>query len=187
MNTLISRTTTIAYKKAVKPLLFTQQPDKVHEHLLSSGSKLQKASPLRELINRSWAYKNPALSQNVFGLDFLNPVGLSAGFDKNFELPPILKSVGFGFMEGGSLTYKPYEGNPRPWFTRLPKSKSIVVYAGLANQGVENIIKRLEGYPSNVFKNFPLNISVAKTNSPQHFYADISPVENQRLSLERCA
>jgi dihydroorotate dehydrogenase (fumarate) len=122
---------------------------------------------MRDLLSKVWAYQNPALTQTVVGLEFRNPVGLSAGFDKNFELPPLLKSVGFGFMEGGSLTFRRCSGNPRPWFYRLPKTQSIVVYAGLANQGVETIVKRLKHYPAGVFKNFPLNISVAKTNSPE--------------------
>jgi dihydroorotate dehydrogenase (fumarate) len=77
-----------------------------------------------------------------------------------------MKAVGFGFMEGGSITYHQCDGNPRPWFHRLPKSKSLVVYAGLANQGSSRIIKRLQAqFPTH--RDFPLNISVAKTNSPQ--------------------
>lgn len=68
-------------------------------------------------------------------------------------------------MEGGSLTHQPYAGNPRPWFYRLPKTKSLIVYAGLANQGVEKIIKRITSYPTSLFDDFPLNVSIAKTNS----------------------
>jgi len=167
MNALISNTSSAAYHKAIKPVLFTQKPDKVHEYLLRTGSQLQRVKPVTKLLNAAWAYQNPALQQTVLGMKFRNPVGLSAGFDKNFELLPLMKSVGFGFMEGGSLTYKPCDGNPRPWFYRLPNTQSIVVYAGLANQGVETITKRIKNYPANVFKDFPLNISVAKTNSPE--------------------
>ena len=167
MNSVISRTTSVTYRKGLKPVLFIQKPDKVHEHLLRAGSRLQKVRPLKAVLTKAWAYQNPVLKQTVLGLDFRNPVGLSAGFDKNFELPPILKSIGFGFMEGGSLTYRKCDGNPRPWFYRLPKSQSIVVYAGLANQGVKTIVRRIKAYPANVFKEFPLNISVAKTNSPE--------------------
>jgi len=166
MNTLISRTTSVTYRKGLKPILFIQKPDKVHEHLLRTGSRLQQVKPMQKILSTAWAYQNPMLKQTVLGIDFRNPVGLSAGFDKNFELPPLLKSIGFGFMEGGSLTYRAYQGNPRPWFYRLPKTQSIVVYAGLANQGVKAIIKRLKQYPTTTFKDFPLNISVAKTNSP---------------------
>lgn len=166
MIALISSVSSKAYSKAVKPLLFKQKPDAVHERLLRIGSHLQRLRVVRSLVRGIWAYENSAvLSQEVLGVRFRNPIGLSAGFDKNFELPPMLKSIGFGFMEGGSLTYKPCTGNPKPWFYRLPKTKSIVVYAGLANQGVTKIINRIKSYDSSTFTNFPLNISVAKTNS----------------------
>lgn len=68
-------------------------------------------------------------------------------------------------MEGGSLTYHKCKGNPRPWFHRLPKTRSLVVYAGLANKGASQIIKTLKSFPPGTFAGFPLNISVAKTNS----------------------
>lgn len=166
MQSLMSRASAKAYTTAVKPLLFKQKPDTVHQRLLRNGKQLQRLRVVRSLTRGAWAYENNTqLGQDVLGIHFRNPVGLSAGFDKNFELPPMLKSIGFGFMEGGSLTFEPCTGNPRPWFYRLPKTKSIVVYAGLANQGVTKIISRINGYAPSTFTDFPLNISVAKTNS----------------------
>jgi dihydroorotate dehydrogenase len=168
MQTTISKVSEKVYTKAFKPLAFKQKPDSVHDHLLNTGSRLQKVGPVRSMLHSAWAYDNAGkLGQDVMGLHFPNPVGLSAGFDKNFQLPLLLKSIGFGFMEGGSLTYKECDGNPRPWFYRLPKSKSLVVFAGLANQGVDRIVERIKHYPSGTFDNFPLNISVAKTNSKE--------------------
>src|ERR1017187_7270855 len=141
MQTQISHISGKVYTKTLKPLFFKQKPDSTHNHLLQTGSRLQRLRPVRSLVYGAWAYENSGrLAQEVLGTRFRNPVGLSAGFDKNFELPPMLKSVGFGFMEGGSLTFRPCDGNPRPWFYRLPKTKSLVVYAGLANQGVEKIV-----------------------------------------------
>ena len=96
---------------------------------------------------------------------FDNPIGLSAGFDKNFELPLMMRAIGFGFMEGGSVTHLPCAGNPRPWFHRLPHSRSLVVHAGLANQGVEAVVHRLHSYSWGALEDFPLNISVALTNN----------------------
>jgi dihydroorotate dehydrogenase (fumarate) len=168
MNQLIGSISGKSYRHVVKPLLFKIKPDPVHQYLLVAGSLVQRSHSLRQLLTTSWAYDNPAyLRQKIHGITFSNPVGLSAGYDKNFELLPLLKAIGFGFMEGGSLTYLPCEGNPRPWFHRLPNSKSLVVYAGLANKGVDDIIGRLQSYDSSVFKNFPINISVAKTNVPE--------------------
>ncbi len=166
MVSLISRASNVIYRHGVKPILFRFKPDAVHNALLKQGSLLQKSSLIRHALRVSWAYQNtPKLRQTVFGIQFNNPVGLSAGFDKNFELVPIIKSIGFGFMEGGSLTLHDCAGNPRPWFYRLPKTKSLVVNAGLANHGVKAIIERLKNYTAANFKDFPLNISIAKTNS----------------------
>ena len=142
------------------------QPDGVHTGMIRMTSVLQRSGVLRGLIHGGLAYQNPIrLGQSLRGVWLSNPVGLSAGFDKNFELPPIMQAIGFGFMEGGSVTYLPCAGNPRPWFYRLPKSKSLVVHAGLANQGVEATVARLQGYSPALLQHFPLNISVAQTNS----------------------
>lgn len=162
-----SATSRFVYAKVAKPILFKQQPDKVHEHMLRTSSRLQKSRGVRAVLRASWAYQNQnVLQQTIHGITFKNPVGLSAGFDKNFELPPLVKAIGFGFMEGGSVTHKPCSGNPKPWFYRLPNSKSLVVHAGLGNNGVRQSIARLKAYPRHTFFDFPLNISIAKTNLP---------------------
>ena len=168
MNQLVGSISGKSYRHVIKPILFKAKPDPVHSRTLAIGSLVQRSNNMRHLVSAAWAFDNPAfLRQKILGITFNNPVGLSAGFDKNFELVPLLKSIGFGFMEGGSLTYLPCDGNPRPWFHRLPNTKSLVVYAGLANYGVDNIIERLQNYDQSIFKNFPLNISVAKTNVPE--------------------
>ncbi len=121
------------------------------------------------LVSTIWAYRNQrVLSQSIDGIVFPNPVGLSAGFDKNIELVPTLKAVGFGFMTGGSVTFEECAGNPRPWFYRLPKSKSLVVNAGLANNGVQHIRKRVHRYSNRQINNFPLVVSIAKTNNSKN-------------------
>jgi dihydroorotate dehydrogenase len=166
MVTVVSDTTSITYKKIVKPILFKQHPDVVHGRMLRTGSACQRSVLVRAAMRWMWAYQNEAaLSQHLHGVTFCNPIGLSAGFDKNFELPPTMKAIGFGFMEGGSITYHTCKGNPRPWFYRLPRSQSIVVHVGLANEGAAAVLDRVQAYPSQTFDSFPLNISVAKTNS----------------------
>jgi dihydroorotate dehydrogenase (fumarate) len=168
MNKPLSTTTGAAYKNLIKPLLFIQKPDVVHARMIKTVRLVQGSKSIQSLVHASLAYSDEDyLSQKIIGINFTNPVGLSAGFDKNFELLPIMKAIGFGFMEGGSLTFKECDGNPKPWFYRLPKTKSLVVYAGLANRGVNAITKSLKRYPKNTFTNFPLNVSVAMTNSPE--------------------
>lgn len=164
----LSTTTEKLYKYVGKPILFKVAPDTVHRMLVSTGSVLQRSGLFRKTVQASWAYSNaPLLSQTIHGITFSNPVGLSAGFDKNFRLPLLMKSIGFGFMEGGSVTFEPCKGNPKPWFYRLPASKSLVVHAGLANDGVVAIARRIQSYNGALLAGFPLNISVAKTNSPR--------------------
>lgn len=163
-----SSVTNFIYKRIAKPVLFKQKPDTVHEQMLMAAGATQKAGVVRGAMKLSWAYRNTAkLQQNIHGITFDNPVGLSAGLDKNFELVPTMKAVGFGFMEGGSITFRSCIGNPKPWFHRLPKTRSLVVYAGLANYGTEAIISKIQSYKLSVLRGFPLNISVAKTNSKE--------------------
>jgi dihydroorotate dehydrogenase (fumarate) len=164
MNLLISKTTTLIYRFVVKPIMFRVPPDRVHTDVIKLGSFVQRYSFFRWLISSCWSYSNPKLSQNILGIDFKNPVGLSAGFDKNIELSPTIKSVGFGFMEGGTTTFQASEGNKRPWYYRLPKTKSLVVHAGLPNQGTKRIMKRVDSFSKNTYDNFPLNVSVAQSN-----------------------
>ena len=166
MNRPINYLSGVVYRKILKPILFLQKPDGVHVHLLKVGGLAQKSSLIRTFLYSIWAYENARyLRQTLHGVTFRNPVGLSAGFDKNFKLVGLMKCIGFGFMEGGSLTYHPCAGNEKPWFYRLPKSKSLVVHVGLANQGVEEILQRINTLPATVRKDFPLNISIARTNS----------------------
>ncbi len=155
-----------AYKRIAKPLLFKQHPDGVHRRLVKVAKITQKTPGIRRLP-KLWAYQSPLLEQDLLGIHFKNPVGLSAGFDKNIELAPTIKSVGFGFMTGGSITAENCIGNPKPWFHRLPHSKSLVVHAGLPNSGVDAVAQIIQGYPAGLFDTMPLAVSVAKTNSRQ--------------------
>lgn len=119
-------------------------PEAIHERMTRVGVMLGAYSLTRSLTAGSFEYENEALRQNVLGIDFRNPVGLAAGFDKDAQLTDILPAVGFGFAEVGSITGEPCAGNPKPRLWRLPKSKSLVVYYGLKNEGCEAISARLE-------------------------------------------
>jgi dihydroorotate dehydrogenase (fumarate) len=111
--------------------------------------------------------ENPILSQKIDGMKFESPVGLAAGFDKNGEIMPTIAALGFGFGEVGSISTDPCEGNPKPWFYRLPKTGSAVINAGLANEGSKIILDRIKKIPSGAIKNFPIILSVVKANSPK--------------------
>ena len=89
-------------------------------------------------------YTDPILETNVMGVDFTNPFGLSAGLDKNCEMPVVLDHAGFGFETVGSTTSRPCPGNAKPWFHRLPEYDSMMVHVGLANIGSDKVIERAE-------------------------------------------
>jgi len=141
--------------------LFTQDAEKVHDRFTKIGKSLGDNYFSKLAVSTFLGYENKMLEQNVDGVSHKNPIGLAAGFDKDANLTQILPSVGFGHMEVGSITNKPYEGNPQPRLTRLPSSKSIIVYYGLKNEGVTRIVGKLSDLRSEI----PLGVSVAKTNS----------------------
>jgi dihydroorotate dehydrogenase len=150
------------YTKVLKPVFFLNDPEDVHDNMVKMGNNLGRHSIGRAITKAAFNYKNPMLEQKVLGISFKNPIGLAAGFDKNAQLTQILPSVGFGFEEVGSITGEPCKGNPKPRLWRLKESKGLVVYYGLKNDGCEVLSQRL---CRRKFE-FPLGISIAKTNSP---------------------
>ncbi len=169
MNIVISKVSGSLYRHVIKPILFKMHPDIAHEKMIVVGAKVQKSRFLRGLIRGSWNYQNQAiLAQNLHGIEYKNPLGLSAGLDKNFEIAGVVNAIGFGQMEGGSITFQSCRGNDKPWFYRLPKTKSIVVHVGLANQGAAKILPRIAKYSRNEIDDMVVNISVAKTNNRQN-------------------
>lgn len=86
---------------------------------------------------------DPALAINVAGLDFRNPVGLAAGFDKNAEVPNAMLRLGFGFVEVGAVTPRPQPGNDRPRVFRLSEDEAVINRYGFNNDGLEKIAARL--------------------------------------------
>ncbi|MFZ1964285.1 MAG: quinone-dependent dihydroorotate dehydrogenase [Roseiarcus sp.] len=86
---------------------------------------------------------DPRLATSVFGLEFPNPLGLAAGFDKNAEVVRALLALGFGHVEAGTLTPRPQAGNPRPRMFRLKADGALVNRCGFNNQGYEAARARL--------------------------------------------
>lgn len=149
------------YVYVLKPVFFLMDPENAHDLMTRVGEILGGNSFTRKLTGVMFDYSNPMLEQNILGINFKNPVGLAAGFDKDARLTRILPHVGFGFEEIGSVTGEPCEGNPKPRLWRLPKSRALIVYYGLKNNGAEEISKRLAGKKFA----FPIGTSIAKTNN----------------------
>jgi len=158
------------YKHILKPVFFRMDPEKIHDRMVKTGKFLGITAVGRWLIRAMFYARSSLLQQKVAGLDFVSPVGLAAGFDKNIELPLVLSNMGFGFAEFGSVTGEPCEGNPKPRLWRLKKSESLVVYYGLKNKGAEILSKHLKKMKAKARRtktgqHFIYGVSVAKTNS----------------------
>jgi len=149
------------YRVILRPILFLFDAEGVHNLAINTGRFLGSNRLTRFKTSVLFNYSNEILSQKIAGIEFKNPIGLAAGFDKDAYLTDILPSVGFGFMEVGSVTGEPCEGNPKPRLWRIPKSKGIVVNYGLRNDGCKKISKRLRNKSFSI----PIGVNVAKTNS----------------------
>ncbi len=149
------------YQNILKPLLFLLDPENVHDSFTLIGRILGSNTITQRIFTMLFSYSNPGLKQTILGVKFSNPIGLAAGFDKNALLTDILPAVGFGFAEIGTITGEKCAGNPRPRLWRLKKSKSLVVYYGLKNDGCEFISNRLKNKKFAI----PIITSIGKTNS----------------------
>lgn len=98
---------------------------------------------LRRALRKTFTVSHPSLNKNLFGLKFSNPVGLGAGFDKNARYLRELETMGFGFIEIGTVTPRPQAGNDKPRLFRLPRDKALINRMGFNNDGVDVIVKRL--------------------------------------------
>ncbi len=85
----------------------------------------------------------PVLAQRLWGLDFPNPVGLAAGFDKDARVPDAMRRLGFGFVEIGTVTPRPQPGNPKPRLFRLEEDQAIVNRMGFNSSGLDAAVDRL--------------------------------------------
>lgn len=160
--TIRNKITGLFYKNLLKPIFFLIDPEMMHDSMTMVGRLLGSNVLTRQLTALLFSYHHNCLKQKVLGIKFLNPIGLSAGFDKDARLTNILPSVGFGFAEIGTVTGERCPGNPKPRLWRLQKSKSLVVYYGLKNNGCEEISSRLKN------QQFSISVitSIGKTNSP---------------------
>jgi dihydroorotate dehydrogenase len=138
------------YKLFIKPLLFKINPEKAH-YLTFDIMKITLGNTFGRFISKSiFGYKHPKLQKTLFGLTFENPVGLAAGLDKDAKVFNELSSLGFGFIEIGTLTPKPQPGNDKPRLFRLPKDSALINRMGFNNEGVDAAVIRLKNKKTNI-------------------------------------
>ena len=122
----------------LRPWLFSLDPEQAHNLTLSNLDRAQRWGLLRHLVEQPAA--DP---RNLCGITFPNPVGLAAGLDKDGKHIDALGSLGFGFLEIGTVTPKPQPGNPKPRMFRLPQAQAIINRMGFNNDGVDACVKRV--------------------------------------------
>ncbi len=131
------------YKSILRPILFQFDPEKVH-HFTFKLIRLLNNLGFGGLFKSLYQVNDKRLERDVFGLKFPNPVGLAAGFDKDAKLYKELSTLGFGFIEIGTVTPRPQPGNPKKRLFRLQSDSAIINRMGFNNGGVEAAVERLK-------------------------------------------
>jgi dihydroorotate dehydrogenase len=131
------------YKLILRPLFFLFDPEKIH-HFSFFMIKLLSKIGFSKIFRALYVLEDKKLERELFGLTFKNPVGLGAGFDKNAKLYNELADFGFGFIEIGTLTPKPQDGNPKKRLFRLKADQAIINRMGFNNLGVLEAVEELK-------------------------------------------
>ncbi|MBI3939880.1 MAG: quinone-dependent dihydroorotate dehydrogenase [Acidobacteria bacterium] len=150
------------YTRVIRPLLFTLDPELSHRSAIRFGRWLSGLSVAHGLLRRAYDIQFQELSVEAFGLGFRNPVGLAAGFDKHGEICALMPRLGFGHVEVGSVSLRPWPGNPSPTLLRLPRDHGLINRLGLNSEGSEVVQARLQ----NMKFEIPTGVSLVKTADP---------------------
>ena len=146
------------YQQVIRPLLFLTDAEFIHhlamDALAATGPLLQKLP----------SKPDPRLERTVFGLQFPNPVGLAAGFDKNGVALPAWQGLGFGFAEIGTVTARAQPGNPKPRIFRVPEAQALINRLGFNNDGCDVMATRLQKLrQSGRWPSIPVGINLGKS------------------------
>jgi len=131
--------------RILKPLFFKFDPETMHSFVGGLMRFAYCVPPLRWLIRKMYCIEHPNLVRRFCGMKFSNPVGLSAGFDKNGTLFRAFSMLGFSFVEVGTVTPKGQVGNPRPRIFRIVEDEALINRMGFNNDGVYAAVKKLKG------------------------------------------
>lgn len=138
------------YKLVIRPLLFLFPAEAVHHFSFKALRFLHGLPGMPGFFKFIWGFEDNRLQQDLFGLTFKNPVGLAAGFDKDAKLIDELATMGFGFIEIGTVTPKGQDGNEKPRLFRLPPDGAVINRMGFNNDGMDAAVLRLQARKSNV-------------------------------------
>ena len=150
-----------AYEQFARPLLFSLAPERAHDVALGF---LKRASSSPQLLAPLRKFQPAAAPATVFGINFRNPIGLAAGFDKNAVALPAWEALGFGFVEIGTVTARPQPGNPKPRIFRYPDQHALINRLGFNNDGADAIATRLRALRARGrWPAIPVGINIGKS------------------------
>ncbi|WP_166242462.1 quinone-dependent dihydroorotate dehydrogenase [Paenibacillus turpanensis] len=168
------------YRSVVKPIAFRMDPERAH-HLFIGGLGVSRSVPGAVPMFRTMygVPSHPALKTELWGIRFPNPIGLAAGLDKNGEAVTAFSACGFGFMEVGTVTPKPQQGNDLPRLFRLPPDEALINRMGFNNEGAASMAERLKKlYPN---YRIPVAVNIGKNKVTPNEQAE----EDYRLCIQQ--
>lgn len=145
------------YQKVLRPLFFRLDPEQAHNLAIRAGKSICASNFILDRLANVFRYEHSSLNQKVMGIEFPNPLGLAAGFDKNAEIIPLWHCLGFGFAEIGTVTPLGQPGNPKPRLFRLVEDGAILNRMGFNNDGAKEIAPRVVN-----IDDFPIGINLGK-------------------------
>ncbi|RUT27925.1 quinone-dependent dihydroorotate dehydrogenase [Paenibacillus zeisoli] len=164
------------YRNVGKPVFFRIDPEKAHHLVIGGLHKTAKMPGGISLLNKIYGVQEtPDLAVDLFGIHFPTPVGLAAGLDKNAEAVEGFSSIGFGFMEVGTVTPVGQPGNDQPRLFRLPPDEALVNRMGFNNKGAEAMASTLAALPA---RRVPIAVNIGKNK--------VTPNEEAHQDYEKC-
>ena len=158
------------YKISIRQFLFLIDPEKIHHFVFKWLKFLFSFTLIKSFCRTIYNFKHPSLNREVFGINFPNPVGLAAGFDKDATLYDELCSLGFGFIEVGTVTPEAQPGNAKPRMFRLLNDEALINRMGFNNQGVGAMVQKLKMRNENII--IGGNIGKNKNTPPENAIDD---------------
>jgi dihydroorotate dehydrogenase len=149
--------------RAVRPLLFRLDPERAHRLVFGGLVAAQRLVLSSRIVPHPWTH--PRLEQRLWNVDFANPVGLAAGFDKDARAPHVWALLGFGFAELGTVTAEAQPGNPLPRLFRLTRDRALINRLGFNNAGATAVARVLGDLLRARATTIPLGINIGKSRA----------------------
>ena len=151
----------LPWYSALRLLLFRLDPERAHHLAFALLVGVEHVLQRRGQSTRPWTH--PALRQQIWGIDFANPIGLAAGFDKDARTPHVWPLLGFGFAELGTITALSQPGNPQPRMFRLARDRAVINRLGFNNSGADRVAERLDEATRRAAFTIPIGINLGKS------------------------